>query len=258
MTRSRWRYMFTWIALAILLAGSVLLMVLSWNNLFPGASSAALMIMLWVLVAASGIFLFTLAVKKAHRIWIDEARLLERQELEKKELEKKERMARKKEKPAGPQKLEFSSVARKLVRRIPEGASLEETGNILLQNLAREVEIMAGVFYVKKKDRFEATSAYAMGSPDEPGSFKEGEGLSGQVARNRQVMVITDLPEDYLEVCSGLGKARPAYLAIAPLVRRNKTVAVLECSGYRYDPHDIDNMLRILSRDLMQKRSEAE
>ena len=249
MTRSRWRYMFTWIALAILLAGSVLLMVLSWNNLFPGASSAALMIMLWVLVAASGIFLFTLAVKKAHRIWIDEARLQERQP---------ERMARKKERPAAPQKLEFSSVARKLVRRIPEGASLEETGEMLLQNLAREMEIMAGIFYVKKKDRFEATSAYAMGSPDEPGSFKEGEGLSGQVARNRQVMVITDLPEDYLEVCSGLGKARPAYLAIAPLVRRNKTVAVLECSGYRYDPHDIDNMLRILSRDLMQKRSEAE
>ncbi|MFO7933236.1 MAG: GAF domain-containing protein [Bacteroidales bacterium] len=135
---------------------------------------------------------------------------------------------------------------------------MEETGNMLLQNLAREVEIMAGIFYVKKKDRFEATSTYAIVSPDEPGSFKEGEGLTGQVAKNRQVMVITDLPGDHLEVFSGLGKAKPAYLAIAPLVRRNRTVAVLECSGYRYDPHDIENMLRILSRDLMQKRSEAE
>jgi hypothetical protein len=248
MTRSRWRYIFTWIALAIVLAGPALLMVLSWNNLFPGASSAALMIMIWILVSASGIFLFMLAVKKAHRTWINESRLLERQP---------ERMAREKEKTAGPQKFEFAALARKLVRRIPEGASLEKAGEVLLQNLAREVEIMAGIFYVKKKGQFEATSTYAIGPSGEPPSFKEGEGLAGQVAKNRQVMLITRLPEDHLEVFSGLGKARPAYLAMVPFVRRNRTVAVMECSGYRYDPHDIENLLRILSRDLMQKRSES-
>jgi len=252
MTRSRWRYIFTWIALAVLLTGSVLLLVISWNRLFPDAPSAALMIMIWVLMVASGIFLFLLAVKKAHRVWIDEARRIEREKTV-----TGERTARKKEKSADHQALDFSAVARKLVRRIPEGTSLEETGDMLLKNLAREVEIMSGIFYLKKKQQFEATSTYATVSPDEPYSFREGEGLTGQVARNQEVMVLTRLPEEHLEVCSGLGKARPAYLAIVPLVRRNRTVAVLECSGYRYEPHDIENMLRILARDLMQKLSPA-
>jgi hypothetical protein len=58
-----------------------------------------------------------------------------------------------------------------------------------------------------------------------------------------------------MDVYSGLGKARPAYLAIIPLIHKNKTVAVLECSGYKYDPHDIENMFRIFSRDLMDKIS---
>ena len=49
-------------------------------------------------------------------------------------------------------------------------------------------------------------------------------------------MVLTRLPEDYLEVYSGLGKAQPSYLAIVPLIHKGRTIAVLECSGYRYDP----------------------
>ena len=66
-------------------------------------------------------------------------------------------------------------------------------------------------------------------------------------------MVLTSLPEDYLEVYSGLGKAQPSYLAIVPFIHKGRTMAVLECSGYRYDPHDIENMFRIFARDLMDK-----
>ncbi len=86
-------------------------------------------------------------------------------------------------------------------------------------------------------------------------TFKSGEGLSGQAAKNQQVMLLTRLPEGHLEVYSGLGKAPPAYLAIVPLVHKGKTMAVLECSGYRYEPDAIENMLRIFARDLMDKLS---
>ena len=248
MTRSRWRYIFTWIALALLLAGSVMLLVLSWNRLFPGPPSPALMILSWVVIAASGIFLFMLAVKKAHRQWIDESRAQEAQRVA-----MLERRAERKEKTDDPRKLDFAVVAAKLVRRIPEGTSMEDTVKLLLRHLAREVEIMSGICYVKRKDAFHPVSTYALPSPEEPAPFAEGEGLTGQAAKDRHVMVMTRLPEAYLEVCSGLGRAKPAYLAIVPLVRKNRTVAVLEFSGYRHEPHDIENMCRILARDLMQK-----
>lgn len=249
MTRSRIRYIGTWVALAILITGSVMLLVLSWNSRFPDPPSPALMIMTWALMVAAGIFLFMLAVKKAHRLWIDESRSREARKSE----EEKQQLTGKKKKSADPQKLDINASARKLLRRVPDGASLEEAGKMLLQLLAGELEIMSGIFYVKKKDTFRAVSTYAIVSTGEPYSFREGEGLSGQVARNQHVMVLTRLPEGHLEVYSGLGKAKPAYLAMVPLVRRNRTVAVLECSGYRYEPQDIENMFRILSRDLMQK-----
>lgn len=227
-----------------------MLLVLSWNSLFRGSPSPALMILIWMLIAASGIFLFMLAVKKAHQRWIDEAGSLEQQKPQ-----PGDRSSGKKDRSPGPKTLDSTSAARKLVSRIPESSSLEEMGGTLLQYLARDLEIMSGIFYVKTKEQFEATSTYATVTAEEPYSFREGEGLSGQAAKNRQVMVLTQLPEEHMEVYSGLGRSKPAYLAIVPLVHRNRTVAVLECSGYRYDPHDIEHMFRIFSRELMQKLS---
>jgi hypothetical protein len=64
---------------------------------------------------------------------------------------------------------------------------------------------------------------------------------------------MTRLPEEFLEVYSGLGKARPSYLAIVPLVHDDRTVALLECTGYRYEPGDIESMFRIFARDVMDK-----
>lgn len=250
MQRSRILYMLTWVALVVLLTGGISLLILSWNGILTNPPSPVLMIFFLIAMAGSGIFLFMLAVKKAHRLMVDEER--SRKE---KESEINETSGDRKHPSKDNQILDVSATARKLVRRIPDNAKMEDAGKILLKNLARELEIMAGIFYIGKKGQFEATSMYAMASPTEPYSFREGEGLTGQVARNQQTMLLTRLPEEHLEVYSGLGKSNPAYLAIVPLIHKNKTIAVLECSGYRYDPHDIEKMFRIFSRELMEKLS---
>ncbi len=116
-----------------------------------------------------------LAVKKAHRQWIDEKRNMKDREAESKKIstEKKDTS---KENP----RLDFGAVARKLVRRTPDKASLEELGKALLKNLSREMEIMSGIFYLRKKGSFVAIASYALASHSEPYTFKEGEGLTGR------------------------------------------------------------------------------
>lgn len=250
MLRSRITYYLTWLALALLLISGLFLLVTSWNSQVNRHFSPSLLILFWIVMSASGIFLFMLAIKKAHRLWIDEER-----SLKEKENEATERQIRRKDTSKDNQSLDFAATARKLVRRVPDNASMKEVSEELLKNLARELEIMSGVFYVRKKSVFEAISTYAINSPEGPYSFREGEGLSGQVSLNKQIMIMTRLPEDYLEVYSGLGSSRPSYLAIVPFIHKNKTIALLECSGYRYDPHEIENMFRIFSRDLMEKLS---
>ena len=250
MRKSRIQYISTWVALIVLLSCSTLLMINAWNSQLTGQSSPSLLIFLWILITLSVIFLFMLAVKKAHRQWINEKRQLLKEEQDK----------NRKPRPASgssreKKDLDFAASARKIVRRIPENIALDQLGKLLLKNLARELEIMSGIFYLEKNGEFVVDASYATVPAAEPYTFKTGEGLSGQAARNKQAMVLTRLPEGHLEVYSGLGKAPPAYLAIVPLVHKGHTIAVLECSGYRYEPADIENMLRIFARDLMDKLS---
>lgn len=248
MKTSKLRYILTWIALSVLLICCTLLVALAWNSRILATFSPSSIILLWVSISSSAIYLFLLAVKKAHRQWITE----ERQDLEKQGAAEKE-MQSKRASSEGKQQMDFASIARKLVRRIPEKIALEELGKLLMKNFARELEIMSGVYYVEKNGTFEETATYALVKAEGPLSFKSGEGLTGQVARNRQLIVLTQLPEEHLEVYSGLGKAKPAYLAITPLVYKNKTIALLEFTGYRYDAPEIEKMLRVFSRELMDK-----
>jgi hypothetical protein len=250
MRTSKLKYVLTWLALALLLVSAILLVASAWNNQITGSFSPVLLLGLWIAICASGIYLFLLAVKKAHRLWIDEKREQERmaKESNRKSTGRSEAFRENKA-------LDFTTSARKIIRRIPENIAEDQLGKLLLKTLSRELEIMSGVYYSEDKGAFRAVSTYAMTSLSEPYTFKTGEGLTGQAARNQQTMVLTRLPEEYLEVFSGLGKAAPSYLAIVPFVHRGKTIAVLECAGYRYEPEEIENMFRILARDLMDKRS---
>jgi hypothetical protein len=250
MKKSRFLYILTWVALFVMLICSILLVATAWNSQIRGTVSPPLIMLLWIGISASGIYLFMLAVKKAHRQWIDEERHLEKERISARELKSRSSRSSRENKA-----LDFAAVARKIVRHVPENIAPEQLGKLLLKNLTSELEIMSGIFYRVNKGEFIVEASYAMATSTEPYTFKIGEGLSGQAARNQQLMVLTSLPEGHLEVYSGLGKAPPAYLAIVPLVHKGKTIAVLECSGYRYDPGDIENMFKIFIRDLMDKLS---
>ena len=250
MRTSKFRYILTWVSLVVMMICSTLLVVTAWNSQIIGTVSPPLIVLLWIGISTSGIYLFMLAVKKAHQQWIDEERKLEKERISARELK-----SRKSQSTHENKALDFAAAARKIVRRVPENIAPEQLGKLLLKNLARELEIMSGIFYRENKGEFIVEATYAMPTSTEPFTFKTGEGLSGQAARNQQLMVLNRLPKGHLEVYSGLGKAPPAYLAIVPLVHKGKTIAVLECSGYRYDPGDIENMFRIFARDLMDKLS---
>jgi PAS domain S-box-containing protein len=65
------------------------------------------------------------------------------------------------------------------------------------------------------------------------GSFDLGEGLVGQCARDRQPVVLTNLPPDYLRLASGLGGAVPAQVQASPLTFQDTLLGVLEVASFR-------------------------
>lgn len=250
MRRSRVQYLMTWVAFGLLLCSGLGLMILSWNGALSGAPSPVIMTGLWLIMTAAGIHLFMLAVKKAHRLWIDDERSKKEAEEAKARAAGRTRSSFRENKT-----LDIASTARKLVRRFPEKDTLAKSGLPLLKNLAVELEIMSGIMYIREKNNFSAVATFALATSEEPYSFKEGEGLTGQAAANQQIMVLSHIPEEHRKVYSGLGKSEPSYLAIVPLVHQEKTIAVLECSGFKYDARDIEAMFRVFARDLMAKIS---
>jgi hypothetical protein len=254
--KSRIQYIMTWVCLGVLILSAVFLMIVSWNSGLSGRGLSgrglsALTLLFWVLISASGIYLFMLAVKKAHRLMVDEERRL-RREAEELNIERRE------SRHTGDQEsreFDFTAIARKLVRRIPEGEGPASWGDELLHNLASELEIMSGIVWVKKKDRFVVGATYALPLAEEPAPFRDGEGLHGQVAVNQAPQILTRLPEDHLKVYSGLGRSAPSYLAIVPIVKNHRTLGILECSGFKFSPGQIESMCKVFTREISEKLS---
>lgn len=59
-----------------------------------------------------------------------------------------------------------------------------------------------------------------------------GEGMVGTCAIERKSMLLTEIPEEYLEITSGLGDANPRCLLIVPLNLEEETLGVIEVASF--------------------------
>ncbi len=62
--------------------------------------------------------------------------------------------------------------------------------------------------------------------------YKLGESLVGQAALERQSIVITEPPEDYVKVASGLGEAAPRSIVVMPVLFEDQVMAVIELASF--------------------------
>ncbi|QPK64768.1 response regulator [Methylomonas sp. LL1] len=84
--------------------------------------------------------------------------------------------------------------------------------------------------------------------------FKMGEGLVGQAALERSTIILTEVPDDYARIVSGIGEAPPRTILVAPVLSKDKVLAVVEIGSFAsFSPEQqtlIDEVLPILALNL--------
>jgi len=114
----------------------------------------------------------------------------------------------------------------------------------LLSDIAREKEISQGVFFIAEKNDGKSVlrylSGYAHQLPESGNEIIEfGEGFPGQVAKDSKLVIINDIPEGYMSIESGLGKASPVSLILFPVRHNNAVLAVIELASFhKFTPED--------------------
>jgi CheY-like chemotaxis protein len=95
--------------------------------------------------------------------------------------------------------------------------------------LCRYLEAQIGALYFSENGRLKLVGSYAYtkrkGLSDQ---FQVGEGLVGQAALEKQPITISDVPDDYIRVQSGLGESPPRHILVMPFLYEERVAGVIE------------------------------
>ncbi|HUR79485.1 MAG TPA: response regulator, partial [Thermoanaerobaculia bacterium] len=125
----------------------------------------------------------------------------------------------------------------KFTRMMQGQKNLQTVSQMILSELAPVVSAAHGVFYTMDTIgsepvlRLAATYAYKERKHLNK-EFHVGESLVGQAAFEKQRILITDAPNDYVQINSGLGEAKPMNIIVLPIVFEGQVLAVMELASF--------------------------
>jgi signal transduction histidine kinase/CheY-like chemotaxis protein/HAMP domain-containing protein len=109
---------------------------------------------------------------------------------------------------------------------------------LLMSEVTPLVAAQHGAFYVSEftdEEETELRLIATYGYKERKGltnRFKVGEGLIGQAALERKPIVVTEAPEDYIRIGSGLGEAEPTSIIVLPVLFEEQVMAVVELASF--------------------------
>ena len=115
--------------------------------------------------------------------------------------------------------------------------NLETVSQMIMSQLTPLVSAQQGAFFVMGQEEgapcLKMMSAYAHRERKSISNrFKLGEGLIGQCALEREPILITNVPSDYIQISSGLGEATPLSLIVLPVLFEGEVKAVIELASF--------------------------
>jgi signal transduction histidine kinase/CheY-like chemotaxis protein/HAMP domain-containing protein len=129
----------------------------------------------------------------------------------------------------------------RFTRMLQGQRDLATVSSMILSELAPLVSAQHGVFYtlVSTDDHGEPVLRYQAGygyreRKHLANQFRLGEGLVGQCAKEKERILLTDVPGDYVRINSGLGESPPLNIIVLPILFEGSVRAVVELASFSH------------------------
>src|ERR1700678_186395 len=127
----------------------------------------------------------------------------------------------------------------RFARMLQGQRDLDTGSNMILAELTPLVSAQHGVFYTlaSLNDGGEPALVYQAGYGYKErkhlaNHFRLGEGLVGQCAQEKQRILLTNVPDDYIKINSGLGESAPLNIIVLPILFEGSVRAVVELASF--------------------------
>jgi CheY-like chemotaxis protein/methyl-accepting chemotaxis protein len=113
----------------------------------------------------------------------------------------------------------------------------QDTKNLaqkIITFICEHINAELGALYFVEKDMLSMTGSYAYQKTNE--QFKKiefNEGLIGQAAQAKKRILVTDIPDDYIKIGSGLGNSLPRYIVLVPFLLEETVKGVIELASFK-------------------------
>lgn len=145
------------------------------------------------------------------------------------------------------------SISNSLIEGIEkQSETAEKLADSVLQKMSKVFKIVQGYFFLwdNEKEVYRTISTYAYFSEDVQKEYQMGEGIVGQVAKNKKFLQMDNIPKDYINVVSGLGQGSPNYLSLLPIINEGKTIAVIEFATFEPLPTPTEKIFDSIAKAL--------
>ena len=125
----------------------------------------------------------------------------------------------------------------KFSRMMQGQKDLESVSRLIMSELTPLVSAHHGAFFIADAETAAPTlrliASYAYRARKHVANrFMSGEGLVGQAALEKQPILLQNVPDDYIQITSGLGEAPPRNIIVLPILFEGDVKAVIELASF--------------------------
>ncbi len=149
------------------------------------------------------------------------------------------------EKRLAQRKIEFE-------KNFTEKLNTQDFGSFITRQLVKDLNACQAAYFKIENEadrpKLKLSSSFAYHIPqNQEVIFEFGEGLSGQVALEGKIMNLKKIPDGYVSIISGLGKASPSNMLIIPFKHNGKVNGVLELASFNEFNEEDEKFLEHIS-----------